>query len=100
MNEGDGDDPLARRQSDIEIPIALARLEAKLDMLIMSERDLTNELENLDSRLRSVERDVTGLTQFHANQAPKPGWTTIVAASVAVLSFGFILLERTINVVP
>ena len=79
------------------VPIALARLESKLDHLLVRQDSIGKQIDEVEGRLREVERDATALKQAYESRLP---WTAVVSALCAALAFGFVIAERLVDVAP
>lgn len=68
--------------------VALARLEGKIDALIATQTTLTNNVSDIDKRVRDLETSVAKL------QAPRQQWPAIASAIAAMLAVALVLADR------
>lgn len=69
--------------TDAAILNAVARLEAKVDLLIVTQKEIKTDVNHLDDRLRQVE---TKIARLEADSTSRKSWPNVVSAVVAVVA--------------
>lgn len=85
--------------SDDSLPTALARMEGKVDALLQSFVLLNTSINDMDSRLREVEREVAALKQQQFDEyTPRVSWAVVLGSAVAALTLGWLVLKEVFKI--
>lgn len=73
------------------LPIALARVESKLDHLLLRQDAIGKQVDAIEERLREVEQEANALKRAAGQRVP---WTAALSAIAAALALGFVIAEQ------
>lgn len=86
-------------EQDDTLPVALARLEGKVDALLASLNLLNVSIHDLDTRVREVEREVAALKQQQVDvTAPKVAWPVVAGALAAAATLVWLVFKEIFHV--
>ena len=74
-----------------DLNLAIARVEGKLDHLLIQQNAIGKQVDSVEDRLRMVEQDTATLKNQAATKSP---WAAIVSAVAAVTAIAFVIAEQ------
>lgn len=73
------------------LPVAIARVESKLDHLLVRQDAIGKQVDAVEARLREVEQEANALKRTQEERVP---WTAVISAVAAAVALGLVIAER------